>query len=175
MKRRLTPGQPAGQPEEIACFPGFGGEHINFFVRLTGRLWWGQPDPRQSKQFMFTCLFLFLRLRGWSDNQIFRWCSSVWCGLGIIQPNGRWKATWQRQRQCSQLRHWQIGRNKPQQTAVMRWQFLHVFLLVHRSYLNPLRVSPTAPSSLATSSWQHLQLSLSHAKNHLQSRHLQSL
>ena len=60
MKRRLTPGQPAGYPEENACFLAFRGEHINFFVRLTGRLSQGQPDPDQSKTFMFMCLFLFL-------------------------------------------------------------------------------------------------------------------
>ena len=31
-----------------------------FFVRLTGRLSQGQPDPDQRKKFMFMCLFLFL-------------------------------------------------------------------------------------------------------------------
>ena len=41
-------------------FPGVGGEHINVFVRLTGRLSQGQPDPNQSKKLMFMCLFLFL-------------------------------------------------------------------------------------------------------------------
>ena len=35
--------------EEIPCFPGFGGGHINFFcVRLAG-----QPEHHQSKHFMF--------------------------------------------------------------------------------------------------------------------------
>ena len=43
-----------------AYFLEFGGEHINFFVRLTGRLSRGQFDPHQSKKFMFMCLFLFL-------------------------------------------------------------------------------------------------------------------
>ena len=60
LKRRLTPGQPADLPEETAYFPGLGGEHINFFVRLTGRLSQGQPDPDQSKMFIFMCLFLCL-------------------------------------------------------------------------------------------------------------------
>ena len=38
-------------------FPGFRGEHINFFVWLTGRLSQGQPDPDQSEKSMFMCLF----------------------------------------------------------------------------------------------------------------------
>ena len=33
---------------------------MDFFVWLTGRLSWGQPDPDQSKKIMFMCLFLFL-------------------------------------------------------------------------------------------------------------------
>ena len=31
---------------------------MNFFVRLTGWLSWGQPNPRQSKSFMFMCFSL---------------------------------------------------------------------------------------------------------------------
>ena len=58
-KRRLKPGQPAGEPEENAYFLGFGGEHINFFVRLSGRL--GQPDPDQSEKLMFICAFCSLK------------------------------------------------------------------------------------------------------------------
>ena len=34
----------------MLIFLGFGEEHINFFVRLTGRLSWCQPDPHQSKK-----------------------------------------------------------------------------------------------------------------------------
>ena len=33
---------------------------MNLFLRLTGRLSQGQPDPDQSKKFMLMCLFLFL-------------------------------------------------------------------------------------------------------------------
>ena len=50
LKRRLTPGQPAGLPEENANLCCFGGEHVNFLVQLlTGRLsrvnW---PSPEQK-------------------------------------------------------------------------------------------------------------------------------
>ena len=41
---------------EHAYFPGFRGEHINFSVRSTGRLSRGQPDPHQSRKFVFVCL-----------------------------------------------------------------------------------------------------------------------
>ena len=46
--------------KENAYCPGFGGEHINLCVRLTGRTSRGQPDPDQSKNSMFMCLLLFL-------------------------------------------------------------------------------------------------------------------
>ena len=48
------------KPQQNAYFPGFGEEHINLFVRLKGLLSRGQPDPHQSKNFMFMCLPLFL-------------------------------------------------------------------------------------------------------------------
>ena len=42
-------------------FSGLGGEHINFFVRLTGWLSRGQPGPHQSKRIMFMGFSLSLR------------------------------------------------------------------------------------------------------------------
>ena len=41
---------------------------MNSFVRLTGRLSRGQPDPHQSKSLCFMCLFLFFLLVRHSRN-----------------------------------------------------------------------------------------------------------
>ena len=57
LEKAVDPNQPVN-PKKMIISPGFGGEHLNFFVRLTGRLSRCQPDPHQSTKFMFMCLFL---------------------------------------------------------------------------------------------------------------------
>ena len=56
-EKPANPGTTSRLPEDNAYFPGFGGEHTNFLVRLTGWLPRGQPDPHQCKKFLFMCLF----------------------------------------------------------------------------------------------------------------------
>ena len=53
LKRRLTRGNWLVDQNKELTFPGFHSEHINSFVQFIGRLSQGQPDPHQSKKFMF--------------------------------------------------------------------------------------------------------------------------
>ena len=50
----------------ISQFSWFRRRIHSFFLRLTSRLPQGQPDPDQSKKFMFMCLSLFLVTNNYS-------------------------------------------------------------------------------------------------------------
>ena len=48
--------------KKALVFLGSEGMHKPYFVWLTGRLSWAQPDPHQSKKFMFMCIFQSLKI-----------------------------------------------------------------------------------------------------------------
>ena len=52
-EKAVNPGTTSWLNRRNIYFPGFGGQHITFFVRLTGRLSHVQPDPDQNKKYMF--------------------------------------------------------------------------------------------------------------------------
>ena len=79
----VNPGTTSRLTRRNAYLSGFGGEHITFLVWSTGRLSRGQPDPHQSKKFMFMCLPLSLPLDLRKTSPINSWKTVVW----ISSPN----------------------------------------------------------------------------------------
>ena len=59
-EKAINPGTTSRLTRRKCLFSWFRMRTHKWFVRLTGRLSRGQPDPQQSKKFMLMCLFLFL-------------------------------------------------------------------------------------------------------------------